>query len=611
MAETFFKDIRGETGAGLDALKDTPLKNAFFTLMLPGGKNPNKKNWQKNPLTLDEAIQKRAPRENIGVICGFNGLIVVDIDSKGDGYAKLLNDFEKKFPHTLQVQTAHGGRHFYFKSRQILDFAQKGVFNLANGCGELRVSSCCVCCPPSQLTDGGVYRFLNNNPILEVSRQDLFSILPFAKNEENPQTGKKVSETIQEILNDSNPSEQQRVSLAMRLFEKYRWTALEISSYIAQNNKWSDFDESFTLKKVQGVLKSYAYRPNPNTQKGLEQAPASDVKTLELKDPTFLFNLKENKDFLIQDFLYPGSLVMFYSPPGEFKSLLSLYAGVCIATGKTFLGMNVKKKRVLLCDKENNAQILRDRMIKIRKGIKLHRKKFPLYFLLREGNLDDPGFVLSLKKTVIEKKIDLVFFDTLHRFSNYEENSADDISRIYTTVFQPLIDETGASVVFLHHSSKAPGNQYRGSVDFLGMTDTAFSIIREKYGGVKNGKFSIVNEKGRSGEKDCVRGEINFEEDYISITERTGEETRETLNLKKMVTTEIRTLFPMVGTQKRTSEIQDHFAITWTGDHEARPKVSPATVKRCLAYLVNNNELDSGEGKKRGVYTRKFLGMED
>ena len=296
--------------------------------------------------------------------------------------------------------------------------------------------------------------------------------------------------------------------------------------------------------------------------------------------------MQRDTNFLVQDVIYPKTVTMIYSPPGEFKSLICLFMGMCVASEKPWMKFKTQQSPVLYCDKENNDQILKDRLMYLFKGENFEDKDMPLYLLRRNGDLLDKKFVERLMKVVDEKKIRLIFFDTLHRFADYDENKSDDINRLYTTVFQPLIENYGCSIVFLHHTKKDGG--YRGSGDFLGMVDTAYGIYREKSSNGKTDKFRIINEKCRAGEIDNVYGEIDFGEEYIKVLRLNTEvEDEIKLNILKDLTKKVQSIIKP-GESLKKKEIEDRLEMQ-------EFEFSSSTLKRSLKWLVSNQYLDKDE----------------
>ncbi|MBU1974631.1 MAG: AAA family ATPase [Nanoarchaeota archaeon] len=323
--------------------------------------------------------------------------------------------------------------------------------------------------------------------------------------------------------------------------------------------------------------------------------PQSVIKELTLKTYRDFENIKPDKNYLIEDYILPNSLIMVYSPPACFKSILVQYMVFCITTGKKWFGFKTKKFPVLVCDRENHETMIAERLNMIKKGLKVRNKDFPLYYLSRqEGDILNPNFIASLKKAITDYGIKLVVFDTLHRYGQYDENSANDVSKLYTTCFSPLIDEMGVSILFLHHTTKNVKNAgFRGSGDFEGQCDVTFSVVR--YG--KSNMFKIENVKHRRGELKPLEGVITFNEDTIHFETRTQQQKEEGINKLISLTNKVKHLFCSPSTELKTSDVI--FSL-----EQEEYEFSKATLKRCLKWLVDQEFLV--KTKTRGPYKRNF-----
>ncbi|KKN67107.1 hypothetical protein LCGC14_0464540 [marine sediment metagenome] len=331
-----------------------------------------------------------------------------------------------------------------------------------------------------------------------------------------------------------------------------------------------------------------------NLIEGYEPPYKGKGKKLQVKNYEYFHHLKKDKSYLIEDFIYPQTMNMLYSPPGGFKSLLGQLIGLSVTNGKDFLDLKTKRFPILICDKENSDQIIKERLTNIKRGHKIRSNQFPLYFITRSGNLDDKNFVDQLKEEIQKYSIKLVIFDTLRRFSGFDENKADEVNKLYMNVFQPIIDDHECSVLLLHHTNK-DGN-YRGSIDILGMCDTAYSIDRKK----RSNEFTIVCEKSRFGEIEKLSGEIDFGSDYIKFTpieERTKDETA--IKFAKEITARIESMFSIQGDILQRKDIVMNF--TMMNDFSA----SPRSIDNSLRWLVLNDRLTKD---KSGKYTRKWEG---
>lgn len=301
-------------------------------------------------------------------------------------------------------------------------------------------------------------------------------------------------------------------------------------------------------------------------------------------------NIKPEKDYIVEKFIPPKSLIMVYSPPKNYKSIIIQYMCLCIVSGRPFLNFKTKKQGVVISDKENHDQIIRDRWIKLRKGMKLRKKDYPLYYLNRQtGDFLNEDFMQQLKEVIQENNIKLVVFDTMHRHGDYDENSANDINKIYTKTFSPLIDEMGVSIIVLHHTNK--DGKYRGSIDLIGMCDNVLRIIKQ---GKSNG-FTIINTDNRRGELDDQHGIIDFDEDSIIVykTEK-GERARTDREKFIEIVNRIESYFKKPEDCFRRQDIKVKLELD-----EVDCTIS--TLKRVLDWMVDKEKLIR-DGKKGYSY---------
>jgi hypothetical protein len=94
---------------------------------------------------------------------------------------------------------------------------------------------------------------------------------------------RKVQLTYGEILKCPNPTEQERVSCVMQIFNKHQsWTSGELLDYVALQNKWENYDPEITRKKIEEyILPKYKDKPNPLQPKEIVDVPAKDRISFE------------------------------------------------------------------------------------------------------------------------------------------------------------------------------------------------------------------------------------------------------------------------------------------------------------------------------------------
>ena len=591
-----------------------------FCKILKGSKKPFEKDWTNKLYPFEELNEHIKNGGNYGVLCGIGNLAVIDSDTE-----ELQRVVEAILPKTLRVKTGGGGVHNYFfipelKNKIILTTIKDGT---DKHWGEVQSYGTQVVGHGSVHPNGNEYRIIQEQPIAEISYIELLSaIKPFMRQVQEVQNFANYEKKTYSLnIDDLSVAEiWGTVGLKQQGGEYYGEHPVHGSE--GGMNFWINPSKNlwhcFRCNSGGGPLSAIAVKEGiincSDAQKGYLRAEKAfesiqrakekygpkepkqediiqNANSLKLLNYNYFETMQKDTNFLVDEVIYPKTVTMVYSPPGEFKSLLCLLMGMSVASGKDWMRFKTQQNPVLYCDKENNAQILKDRLMFLFKGENFENKDFPFYILHRQGDLLNAEFISKLKQVIKEKGIKLVFFDTLHRFADYDENKSDDINRIYTNVFQPIVEDSGCSVIFLHHTKKDGG--YRGSGDFLGMVDTAYAVYRERNAQNKSSKFRIVNEKCRAGEIENILGEIDFGENYIKILRLNAEvEEDKGLNKLKELTKKIQFVV-RAGESIKKKEIEDRLEME-------EFVFSPATLKRSLKWLVSNHYLDKNE---KGEYS--------
>ncbi len=536
----------------------------------PLGKAPFEYEWEKKGYKYNDP-KFLNHKTNFGIIGGNGNLVILDIDN-----LRLAQKLQEKLD-TFTIKTGSGGRHFYF----IVEGIDKLKNEVFGDKGELRLNNYQVVSSPCRHPTGNYYEVINDKEIKKVNSEYIEDLVKPLRGKETTLT----TPTTKEVDTTRSAFEYGKVIESI----KKGMNKEQVFEHMENYARWSSSPEAYqelTYKKALEVVNK------EQPPKEINQ-PIAHEGDLDIRTIMYYRKLKKSKTMIVESFLDKKTLTMMYSPPAEFKSLTALDMGLSIATGKTFMGLKCKKQPVLYCDGENADIIVKERLEKFCKGKGMKRYQAP-FFILKNGLLMDEkknihlGFLMGLEKALEKYKIKVLIFDTMHRFSFYDENKADDINMLYTKVFKPLIEDYGISIVFLHHSKKDGG--YRGSGDFLGMVDVSYKIMRMG----KTNKFRIINEKCRSGEIADISGEIDFGEEYIRINRLDEEEEQEErINKLKELTGRVEGMFE-IGMELKNKDIQTNLDLM-------EFEYSLATLKRVLKYLVDNDVLDRTD---KGIYRR-------
>lgn len=263
-----------------------------------------------------------------------------------------------------------------------------------------------------------------------------------------------------------------------------------------------------------------------NKKKGILEKMHEDIEEsrVQLSPLSFtdFMNKEDRKEYYIKNLFAKGTINMIYSPPACMKSFISYYLALCLSRGYDFLNQKTKRVNVGYFDWENPISDVQNRVKGMCKGLDINVKDIDNFYffpkqptLLKVNNYD--SYVISdLKQQLMDfiklNNIQVLFFDTLRRLGNFDENDSTAINIIKSQLFDPLINELQLCIIFLHHTNKE-GRDYRGSVDIEGILDTAYSVTKIEREDFISLKFK--NTKRRNNELEMLNCSVQIEnEDY-------------------------------------------------------------------------------------------------
>lgn len=212
--------------------------------------------------------------------------------------------------------------------------------------------------------------------------------------------------------------------------------------------------------------------------------------------------------WLVDNIVPDGGLVLMAGQPGSYKSFLALVLARAVATGGSFLGKKCTQREVLILDRENPQGVICER------ARILGMKKMENIRIWGGWDKDQPPLIGDprLLRIARERK-PLIIVDSFIRFHDADENSATEMAPIMAHL--RALANAGATVVLIHHRTKADSSRYRGSSDILGGVDVAFSVARNKDSGV----ISVACFKTRYSEEFelSLRPELGEKRDFVVV----------------------------------------------------------------------------------------------
>jgi putative DNA primase/helicase len=186
---------------------------------------------------------------------------------------------------------------------------------------------------------------------------------------------------------------------------------------------------------------------------------------------------QDHADWILEDYLPAGGLVLIAGKPKEGKTTLCYELAVKVAKGLPFLGRTTKRSGVLILGLEEHPRDMRQRLRTLgADGTNL--------FVYSGSSLHPtPDTMGQVKQVVAANGIKLVLIDTLSAFWTVsDENDAAGVQK----AIQPILGlarESGACVLLIHHARKSEGSygdEIRGSGALFAAVDVALILKRHE-----------------------------------------------------------------------------------------------------------------------------------
>ena len=190
--------------------------------------------------------------------------------------------------------------------------------------------------------------------------------------------------------------------------------------------------------------------------------------------------LSLNRPYLVKGMLLPKQISLLAAPPNTGKSCIVAALLANLSQGKSFAGQKVRRAAVLYVGAEDPDGIairadghfdtLEDKtsseFFVLDRAIDMSRRDVAKTFVKD---------VKTYKKRIIAERL-IIVFDTLTlSIGNSDENSAGDMTIVMANA-RELALETGAHVMFVHHTSAADPKKARGSTALVGNPDTVLVL---------------------------------------------------------------------------------------------------------------------------------------
>lgn len=242
-----------------------------------------------------------------------------------------------------------------------------------------------------------------------------------------------------------------------------------------------DFD-SLLISKIKLKTKSVIH----NGYKTAVKEPTTSEPRIKVYGVKDIFKNQIEEKPIIEKLIEDKSVNLMFGESGSLKSILAMGLTCCVAAGKKFLNLKTIRTPVLYLSTENPIRIDSKRFRAVFRGLGINAQRrkpenLPLFLCSREGisTLNDPIYYESLKQTIAERRIKLLVIDTIAPLIlDVNDNSAQEIVRVFNNCLFPLVDEFGLSILIIHHSQKT-GKDFLGSVKIKASCDSFYEIQRD------------------------------------------------------------------------------------------------------------------------------------
>jgi hypothetical protein len=574
-AATFFEEIENEE----KKLKKPPL---YIQGLQESGR-------YSATIDLDkiEKIFSNSSAKLIGIPTGSaSGIVVIDIDSKampGISNSEILDMIEQygPLPETLTVETISGGRHLYYKCKDVVIGGAKffdrkiPIDILADG------SPGCVYAPDWENYIPEDVESLDNI-------FDLMAPLPeWIKNykkiiEKNASVNTIIllPETVRDIkrkLRYLDPSD----------YQTWIDTGLSLKSTGADRQAfalWREWSEEYHhFSEKEAIYKWKSFNPKEITIASLAyDSKISGNIDYEAASEDYAYSASEilieepEPTWIVDGIISDQMMSIFWGDSGCGKTWVCLDMIICVSIGADWIGKKTIQSNALIIDEESGKRRLKKRIRRIMEGHDAGIDS-PFYFrTMKRMDIRDKIQLEDLKFFIKEKNIKLVLIDALMEIiPGADENATKEMNPPLMNL-RELIEQTGVSIVIIHHAGKLESSSFRGSSAIKGAVDLMIKITKEKE---DNNKIKMETTKVRDVENFKLNAEMNFSEESFYLSENTNPE-----KLQKKEMTKIK--------KELLSYI---FKNSDCPTHEIIPNIlgyAQRTVTKNLDYLFDDGYLD-------------------
>ena len=266
----------------------------------------------------------------------------------------------------------------------------------------------------------------------------------------------------------------------------------ELAALVKAAPKINSVDDVTIPERLQAIQPNALVDvPPPQVEDIAKEFAADPPKEADKPKPTKTIKIEswdtiqdEPVEWLIDGVIPKGSFTALYGPPGSFKSFIALDIAEAIATGRAWMGKEVKQTGAVLYLAGEGFGGIGARI----KACKMHHQTedgAPIYIVRHQLNLrssaEDFNALMMAVVQLVEQtgmEFSLAIVDTLARaFGGGNENSSEDMGA-FITAMGKVQEFLNCALMVLHHSGKDAAKGLRGHSSLLGAVDTELELLR-------------------------------------------------------------------------------------------------------------------------------------
>jgi hypothetical protein len=223
--------------------------------------------------------------------------------------------------------------------------------------------------------------------------------------------------------------------------------------------------------------------PEPNGRRDPpgDQRPAP-IRALAGLDLAGLAAAPTEPDWLVQDRLARGWLVLLGAKPGVGKTWLAEDLAVALPTARAWLGHDIPaRSRVLYIDAENGEDLALERLRQL--GATTDELGDRLRYVTEAVTFPNPNDVARLSLTLDEHRPDLVILDTLASAAPSAERDTESAAAFYSAVWHLIVARRCALLLLVHLRKSMQGvgrddplDAFRGAGHLVGAAHRAWTL---------------------------------------------------------------------------------------------------------------------------------------